>query len=78
MYSLKMEDGGFVVDHFNAFNIIISQLGSIGDKIKEEDRCMLLLCYLLESWDHLIMAIGSTTTNFKMDDMIAPLLFEEM
>jgi hypothetical protein len=64
--------------HLNAFNMLLAQLTSIGVKIEEEDRCMLLLCSLLDSWDHLVMAIGSTTSSFKMEDVVASLLLEEM
>lgn len=50
----------------------------MGDTITEEDRCMLLLCSLPDTWDHLVMAIGSNTTKFKMDEVVACLLSEEM
>lgn len=39
---------------------------------------MLLLCSLPDSWEHLVMAIGSTTTQFKMDTVINTLLSKEM
>lgn len=78
MYSLKIEDGGSVADHLNAFNILVTQLGSVRDKIDEQDHYMLLLCSFSNSWDHLVMAIGSSTSTFKMDEVVASLLFEEM
>lgn len=31
---------------------------------------MLILCYFLDSWDHLVMVFGSTTTKFKMDKVV--------
>ena len=46
--------------------------------VDEEDRCMLLLCSLPNSWDHLVMAIRSTTTQLKMDVVVVALLLEEM
>jgi NADH dehydrogenase FAD-containing subunit len=39
---------------------------------------MLLLCSLPDSWDHLVMAIGSTTSSFKIEDVVASLLSKEM
>lgn len=39
---------------------------------------MLLFCFFSNSWDHLIMTIGSTITMFKMDEVISSLLSEEM
>lgn len=78
MHSLRIEDGGSIVDHLNAFNMIVAQLGSTGDKIEEEDCCMLLLCSFPKSWDHLVISIQITTTMFKMDEVVALLLFEKM
>ena len=39
---------------------------------------MTLLCSLLDSWDHLVMALGSTLATFRMDDVVSLLLSEEM
>lgn len=78
LYTLRIREGGYVADHLNAFNMLIAQLTYVGVKIDEEDRCMLLLCSFLDSWDHLVMAIGSTTSTFKMEDVVASLLSEEM
>ena len=77
LYSLRMEEGGSVIDHLNAFNLLIAQLTSSGVKIEEEDQCMTLLCSFLDSWDHLVMALGSTLVTFKMDDVVSSLLSEE-
>ena len=76
LYSLIMEEGGSIVDHLNAFNLLIAQLASSGVTIEEEDRCMTLLCSLPNSWDHLVMVIGSTFFTFKMDDVVSSLLSE--
>ena len=46
--------------------------------IDEEDRCMLLLCSLLDSWDHLVTTIGSMTTKLKMDEVVVALLSKDM
>lgn len=78
LYSLKMEEGVSIVDHLNTFNMIFYQLGFVGVKIEDEDRCMLLLCSFPDTWDHVVMAIGSTRTNFKMEDVVASLLLEEI
>lgn len=72
-----MDEGTFVADHLNVFNMIVAELTSVGVKIDDEDRCMLLLCSLPDSWDHLVMTIGSTTTTFTMEGVVASLLSEE-
>ena len=78
LYSLKMDEGTGVADHLNALNMVIAQLTSVGVSVSEEEHCMLLLCSLLDSWDHLVMAIGSTTTQLKMDEVVATHLSEEI
>ena len=65
-------------DHLNAFNMVFAQLTSINLSICEEECCMLLWCLLPDSWDHLVMAIGSTTTQLKMDEVVIARLSEEM
>jgi hypothetical protein len=74
-----MEDGYSVTEHLNAFNTLVSQLGSINITIAEEDKCITLLCSLPDSWDNLVVAIGSTTqSTLKYEDVVASLLSEEM
>jgi hypothetical protein len=36
------------------------------------------MCALLDSWDSLIVAIGSNATTLKFDDVVASLLLDEM
>ena len=45
-------------------------------KINEEEKCISLLCSLSDSWDNLVLAIGSNNT--KICDVVASLLLEEM
>jgi hypothetical protein len=79
LYHLRMEDGDSVTEHINAFNTLVSQLGSINIMIGEEDKCISLLCSLLDSWDNLVVAIGSTTqSTLKYEDVVSSLLSEEM
>jgi hypothetical protein len=79
LYHLRMEDGDTVREHLNAFNTLVSQLVSVNITIAEEDKCITLLCSLPDSWDNLVVAIGSTTQSIlKYEDVVASLLFEEM
>jgi hypothetical protein len=74
-----MEDGDSVTEHINAFNTLVSQLVSINITIAEEDKCITLLCSLLDSWDNLVVAIGSNTqSTLKYEDVVSSLLSEEM
>jgi hypothetical protein len=74
-----MEDGDYVIEHLNAFNTLVSQLVSINIMIAEEDKCITMLCSLSDSWDNLVVEIGSTTqSTLKYEDVVSSLLSEEM
>jgi hypothetical protein len=47
-------------------------------KITDEEKCINLLCYFPNSWDILVVALGSNTTTLTLEDMVASLLSEEM
>jgi hypothetical protein len=79
MYNIRMEDGYSVTEHLNAFNTLVSQLISVNITIVEEDKCITLLCSLPNSWDNLVVGIGSTTqSTLKYEDVVSSLLSEEM
>ena len=47
--------------------------------MEEEDKCITLLCSLPDSWDNLVVAIGSSTkSTLKFEDIVSSLLSEEM
>ena len=74
-----MEDGDSVTDHLNFFNTLVSQLIYVDIKMEEEDKCITLLCSLLDSLDNLVVAIGSRTKfTLKFDDIVTSLLSKEM
>ena len=78
LYNLRMKDGDSVTKHLNAFNTLVSQLLSVDIKISYEDKCISLLCSLPNSWDSLVIAIGSNTTALQFDEIVSSLLMEEM
>ena len=60
LYHLRMEDGDSMTDHLNVLNTLVSQLVSVDIKMEEEDKCITLLCSLPDSWDNLVVTIGSS------------------
>eukprot|EP00253_Pinus_taeda_P023987 PITA_23987 len=78
MYNLRMKNGDSVTEHLNASNIMVSQLASIDIKISNEDKCISLLCSLSDSWDSLVIAIGSNATTLHFNEIVSSLLMEEM
>ena len=47
--------------------------------MEEEDKCITLLCSLPDTWDNLIVAIGSSTkSTLKFEDIVSSLSSEEM
>jgi hypothetical protein len=71
LYLLRMNNGDSIIEHLNSFNTIISQFLSIYIKIIEEEKCISFLCSLSDSWDNLVVAIGSNNTTLKIDDVVA-------
>eukprot|EP00253_Pinus_taeda_P023100 PITA_23100 len=78
MYNLRMKDEDSVREHLNVFNIVVSQLSSIDIKILDEDKCISLLCPLLDSWDSLVITIGSNAIALQFDEIVSSLLTKEM
>jgi len=78
LYNLRMKDGDSMTEHLNAFNTVVSQLLPVDIKISYEDKCISLLCSLPDSWDSLVIAIGSNATALQFDEIVSSLLMEEM
>eukprot|EP00253_Pinus_taeda_P035421 PITA_35421 len=78
LYNLRMKDGDSVTEHLNAFNTVVNQLSSVDIQISDEDKCISLLCSLLDLWDSLVIAIGSNATALQFDEIVSALLTEEM
>ena len=54
LYRLRMKEGIAVLEHLNFFNKVISELLTVDVKIDEEDKVLILLSSLLESYNHII------------------------
>ena len=59
LFNMKMSEGGYVVDHLNDFNMLTSQLSSIGVKFDDEVRALLILYSLPERWNGLVIDVSN-------------------
>jgi hypothetical protein len=73
-----MKDGDSVTEHLNSFNTMVSQLLYVDINISNEDNRIILFFSLLDSWDSLVVAIGSNETTLSFNDVVSSLLSEEM
>ena len=67
-----------MIEHLNTFNTMVSQLASIDIRISDEDKCINLLCSLPDSWDSLVIAIGSNAIALYFDEIVSSFLTEEV
>lgn len=80
LFNLKMSQGMALTDHLNEFNLVTSQLSSIGIEFEDELRALILLSSLPESWNDTITAVSSSSKNskFKYNDVRDLILSEEI
>jgi hypothetical protein len=81
LLSMKMLEGGFVVDHLNQFNTVTNKLSSVKVDFDDEVRALIILCSLPESWNGLVMVVSNSfsgSNTLKFDDVFGVILSEEM
>eukprot|EP00253_Pinus_taeda_P022071 PITA_22071 len=54
------------------------KLGTLYQSVSDEEKCISLLCSLPDSWDSLVIAIGSNATALQFDEIVSALLMVEM
>jgi hypothetical protein len=73
-----MRNGDSMEKQLTTFSIGVSWLVSIEIKISYEDKCIILLFSLPDSWDSLVVAISSNKTSLNFDEVVSSFLSEEM
>ncbi len=64
--------------HLNEFNKIICQLTSIGSKLEEEDKALILLSSLPSSYEHLMTTLLYGNDSIDLEEVTITLLSNEM
>ena len=66
LFNLQISENGFVSDHMNEFNMIVSKLNSVDINFKDEIKALILMSSLPESCDTVVAAISSYRGSDKL------------
>ncbi|GFZ09851.1 PAM68-like protein [Actinidia rufa] len=75
LYRLKMEKGGSLMEHMNVFNGYLDQLRKVDVKIDEEDKALLLLTSLPDSYDTLVTTLLYGKDTVSLEQVKSSLVF---
>ncbi|VFQ74232.1 unnamed protein product [Cuscuta campestris] len=73
LYSLKMEEGGSIIDHINKFNEQVSRLLNAVETIKDEEQGLLLLASLPKSFKPFVQSMIAGRTTLRLDEVTTAL-----
>ena len=77
LFKMNKLKGRSIALHLNEFNILTSYLSYVRVNFDDEVMDIIILCWLLESWNSLVMDVrnfvpGSNT--FKFDDIVGVII----
>jgi len=78
LYGLRMKEETTVLEHLNLFNMIISELLVVDVKINEEDKALILLNSLSESYDHILTIMLCDKETLILKEIISTPLYNEL
>ncbi|GMH29834.1 hypothetical protein Nepgr_031677 [Nepenthes gracilis] len=76
-YGLRLSKDGSFEKHLDDFNRIVTQMSTLDDVIKEEDKALVLLASLPASYNHIVTTLLFGKDTLKLDEVIASLLMNE-
>ena len=75
---MRIKKGTTILEHLNFFNKIINELLAVDVKINEEDKALILLNSLSESYDHIVTAILYGKETLILEEVTSALLSNEI
>ena len=69
LYGLRMKEGTSVLEHLNFFNKVINELLAVDVKIDEEDKALILLSSLSQSYDRIVTTMFYGKKTLILDVM---------
>ena len=74
IYSFQMKDGSDLLEHLNAFNMLMTQLSNFGLNLEEEDKAILLLVSLPTFFNHLVTMLMYGKETLELEEVTSALL----
>ena len=74
IYSLQTKDDSDLLEHLNAFNMLITQLSNFGVNLEKEDKAILLLASLPTSFNHLVTTLMYGKETLELEEVTSALL----
>ena len=78
LYGIRMQEGTVVLEHLNLFNMIISELLAVDVKIDEEDKALILLSSIPQSYDHIVTTMLYGKDILILEEVTGTLLSNEI
>ena len=75
---LATHEGTSMLEYINFFNKVINELLTIDVKIDEEDKALILLSSLSQSYDHIITIMLNGKETFILEEVTSTLLSNEI
>ncbi|KAL6186123.1 hypothetical protein ACLB2K_042245 [Fragaria x ananassa] len=75
LYMFQYKEGLKMIQHIDAFNKLIADLLNLDEEIKEEDKALILLNSLHDSYDHLATALIYGKETIKFDEVSNALIY---
>ena len=78
LYEICMNEGTVVLEHLNFFNKVINELLAVDVKIDEENKALILLSSLLESYDQIVTTMLYSKKTLILKEVTSTLLSNEI